>query len=70
MAEKATEAKKELAKAHKQQGAWMVGAATIRLTKLCMPKCMAFDTMTVTSKEEACLESCIQSLHATHVKSL
>ena len=31
------QAKEELAKARKQQGAWYMSAATLRLTKLCMP---------------------------------
>ena len=70
MAEKAQQVKDEVAKAQKQQGAWIMGSATIRLTKLCLPKCMGFDTMAVTSKEQACLDRCIKTLHATHLNTL
>lgn len=36
------EEKKQFEEAKKNQSAWIVGSAVLRLTKLCAPKCMDF----------------------------
>ena len=61
------DAKSELKKAQKQQGAWMLSAATVRLTKLCLPQCMSFNSMAVTKQEKKCLSRCVKSMYQTHV---
>jgi hypothetical protein len=48
----------------------MMSAATLRLTKLCVPKCMQFKEMAVTTQEEKCLERCVKTMYKTHVKTL
>lgn len=38
----------------------MISAATLRLTKLCVPQCMQFTEMAVTTQEKKCLERCVK----------
>ena len=38
-----SEEKEELDKARKNQASWMIGAAVLRLTKLCAPKCLDYE---------------------------
>lgn len=37
-----SEERQKFEEAKKNQSAWIVGSAVLRLTKLCMPKCMDF----------------------------
>lgn len=64
------QAKEELRKAQKQQGAWIIGAASVRLAKICTPRCMTFESMAVSKAEEACIDSCVKSMHKTHLRTL
>ena len=38
-----TEEREQLKKARKNQAAWTLSAAVLRLTKLCAPKCLDYD---------------------------
>ena len=41
-----------------------MGAAVLRLTKFCAPRCMSFDSgVQVTKEEQACLTDCVKAMH-------
>ena len=46
------EEKKKFDEARKNQAAWIVGSAVLRLTKLCAPKCLDFEKVQVAGEEK------------------
>ena len=57
------EEKAEIDKARKNQSAWVIGSAVLRLTKYCAPRCLEYERVQVSSAEKLCLESCVKSFH-------
>ena len=53
----------EIAKAKKNQSAWVLGSAVLRITKFCAPKCLDFERVQVSKEEKACLDNCVRSFH-------
>lgn len=56
----------DIIKARKMQSSYMVATAVVKLTKLCMPKCMTFGQIQVSPQEEQCMESCVKRMYETH----
>ena len=41
----------------------MVGAAVLRITKLCAPQCLDYERVQVSRTERACLSDCVKGFH-------
>lgn len=65
-----SEERENLEKARKQQSSWVIGAATLRLTKLCAPKCLDYERVQVSAEEKACLTECVKGLHGVNEATL
>ena len=50
-------------KARVNHSAWVMGAAVLRLTKLCAPKCMDYERVQIAQSERTCLDNCVKDLH-------
>ena len=46
------EEKKQFDEARKNQAAWILGSATLRLTKLCAPRCLDLEKVQVGAQEK------------------
>ena len=69
MAEQNNISKEEIEKARKQRSSWLVASATAKLTKLCAPKCLHLQQPQLTSQELSCMDSCIDKLHMTTLRT-
>ena len=57
-------------KARKNHSSWVIGAAVLRLTKMCAPKCLDYERVQVSHEEKECLEQCVKGLHNVNEATL
>ena len=56
----------EIKKLMKEKSSAILGQSLVRLTAICMPKCVNIKEGHVDARETKCLQDCVRALHKTH----